>query len=164
MNYKKYQPEIWRIDESLLDANEAGPLTNSRSASHPDVLDRSLLLELLGRINYQIVSGNRVYIEAGGIVYKALFGGYWRSVFTGIEHYSIKCEEISGAAWADDLRAGVVDLPIVFSNNAWCASGHSLSFMLSRDPAAANQTKHHWNRIFHHRVKSYRERARGLWC
>lgn len=164
MNYKTYQPEIWRLDESRSEAHEAGLPSGSRSASPPDIFDRGLLLELLGRINYQIVSGNRVYIEAGGVVYKALFGGYWRSVFTGVEHYSIKCEAISGAAWADDLRAGVVDLPIVFSNNAWCASGHSLSFMLSRDPVTADQTKHHWNRIFQHRVKSYRERARGMWC
>ena len=89
---------------------------------------------LLGRINYKILSGNRVYVEVGGVVYKTLYGGYWRSVFTGLEHYLLRCERISGSLWTEESReAAVVDLPIAYSNDGWTARGHSLSFMLSRD-------------------------------
>ncbi len=164
MNYKTYQPEIWRNDDGGLDADDAYRMSPSRSDSKPAVFDRSLLLELLGRINYQIVSGNRIYVEAGGVVYRALYGGYWRSVFTGIEHYSIKCEEISGAVWADGRCASVVDLPVIFANNCWSASGHSLSFMLARDSAAVNLDRGRWHSVLHRRVKAYRERTRARWC
>jgi hypothetical protein len=93
-----------------------------------------LVLELLGRINYKILSGKRVYIEVGGVVYKTLYGGYWRSVFTGIEHYLLKCQQVSGSMWTEGNDTDtVVDLPIVYSNDGWTARGHSLSFMLSRD-------------------------------
>jgi hypothetical protein len=89
---------------------------------------------LLGRINYKIIKGDRVYVEVGGVVYKTLYGGYWRSVFTGIEHYLLKCEEVSGSIWTEgSAAAAVVDLPIVYSKEGWTARGHSLSFMLSRD-------------------------------
>jgi hypothetical protein len=98
------------------------------------VRDQSLVLELLGRINYKIIKGDRVYVEVGGVVYKTLYGGYWRSVFTGIEHYLLKCEEVSGSIWTEgNAAAAVVDLPIVYSKEGWTASGHSLSFMLARD-------------------------------
>lgn len=98
------------------------------------MLDRSLVLELLGRINYKILKGNRVYIEVGGVVYKTLYGAYWRSVFTGIEHYLLKCEEISGSIWTEGSDAtAVVDLPIDYSNEGWTARGYSLSFILHRD-------------------------------
>ncbi len=105
-----------------------------RSHTEPDVLDQSRLLDLLGRINYKILSGNRVYIETGGVVYKALYGAYWRSVFTGAEHYSLRCEEVSGSKWLEDSNdEAVVDLPIVYSNDGWTTKGHSLGFMLARD-------------------------------
>ena len=89
---------------------------------------------VLGRINFKIIKGGRVYIEAGGVVYKTLYGGYWRSVFTGVEHYLLRCEQVSGFVWAEEEGTETaVDLPIVFSNHGWTASGHSLSFMLSRE-------------------------------
>ena len=128
----QYQPEGWRNDG----ADHAGEdvFTLHRSHTDPDVRDRSLLLLLLGRINYKILCGNRVYVEVGGVVYKTLYGGYWRSVFTGLEHYLLRCEKISGSLWNEESReAAVVDLPIAYSNDGWTAKGHSLSFMLSRD-------------------------------
>jgi hypothetical protein len=89
---------------------------------------------LLGRINHKIIKGGQVYIQAGGIVYKTLYGGYWRSVFTGVEHYLFKCERVSGSIWAEDnLTNTALELPIVFSKDGWTANGHSLSFMLSSD-------------------------------
>lgn len=134
----QYQPESWRDDEGWRNDNaslsrEEHGLTRLHR-SHPDVRDQSLILELLGGINYKILSGNRVYVEVGGVVYKTLYGGYWRSVFTGIEHYLLRCEEISGWMWADEGCTGtVVDLPIAYSNDGWTARGQSLSFMLSQD-------------------------------
>lgn len=130
----QYQPEGWRNDENSLSREEQAFTRFRRSPQDPDVHDRSLVLELLGRINYKILRGNRVYIEVGGVVYKTLYGAYWRSVFTGIEHYQLKCEEISGSIWTEGSDAtAVVDLPIDYSNEGWTARGHSLSFMLSRD-------------------------------
>jgi hypothetical protein len=128
----QYQPEAWRNDDCSLSPDER--LFSRRHRSHPDVRDQTLILELLGRINYKIIKGQRVYVEAGGIVYKTLYGGYWRSVFTGIEHYLLKCEEVSGSIWTDgSADASIVDLPIAYSKEGWTARGHSVSFMLSRD-------------------------------
>src|SRR5687768_13089167 len=117
-----YEPEAWRI--------------NQDPPGSPSMREQCRLLDLLGRINYKILSGNRVYVEVDGVVYKTLYGGYWRSVFTGIEHYLLRCEQVSGSAWASDPRSegnGSVDLPIAYSREGWTARGHSLSFILNRD-------------------------------
>jgi hypothetical protein len=128
----QYQPEAWRTDDSSL--APAQHAFTRRHRSHPDVQDQTRILELLGRINYKIIKGSRVYIEVGGVVYKTLYGGYWRSVFTGVEHYLFRCKQVSGSIWAEESSADTaVDLPIVYSNEGWTAGGHSLSFMLSRD-------------------------------
>jgi hypothetical protein len=141
----RYEPESWRDDEAwrnddarLSPEDEEfmgqGGARARRAESQPDVRDQTRVLELLGRINYKIIKGGRVYIEVGGVVYKTLYGGYWRSVFTGVEHYLFRCEQVSGAVWAEESLAGTaVDLPISYSNYRWTASGHSLSFMLSRE-------------------------------
>lgn len=135
----RYEPEGWRDDESWGDDDLAG---TRRSPPDPTVREQCRLLDLLGRINYKILSGNKVYVEVGGVVYKTLYGGYWRSVFTGIEHYLLRCEQVSGAAWTGD-NASAVDLPIAYSNNGWTASGHSLSFILNRDFTENRQTLIH---------------------
>jgi hypothetical protein len=117
-----YQPETWRDDAA------------DHNSPAPSPREQTRILELLGHVNYKIVKGNRVYVEVDGVVYKTLYGGYWRSVFTGAEHYLLKCEQVSGSIWAnDDQTTEVVNLPIGYSNHAWTARGHSLSFMLSRD-------------------------------
>src|SRR5258705_12324014 len=126
----QYKPEAWRNAEDNLFPEEQVLTQLPRSRTNPDIRDETRLLELLGRINYRILTGNRVYIEVGGVVYKTLYGGYWRSVFTGLEHYLLRCEQISGSIWAEESDMGrVVDLPIVYSNEGWTARGHSLSFM-----------------------------------
>jgi hypothetical protein len=136
---EKYQPESWRTDDAALSPEQKnltgyGFTRLRRAKSHPDVRDQTRVLELMGRINYKIIKGSRVYIEAGGVVYKTLYGGYWRSVFTGVEHYLFRCEQVSGSVWAEESDTDTaVDLPIVYSNDGWTANGHSLSFMLSRD-------------------------------
>lgn len=124
----QYKPEAWRDDDSSADDD---PL-NSPSASSPSKRDQCRLLDLLGRINYKILSGKRVYVEVDGVVYKTLYGGYWRSVFTGIEYYLLRCEQVSGNAWSQE-NSGSVDLPIAYSKDGWTARGHSLSFILNRD-------------------------------
>ena len=130
----QYQPEQWRTDEYVRSRDERRFIQFHRSDTDPDAREQSRLLELLGLINYKILTGNRVYIEVGGVVYKTLYGGYWRSVFTGIQHYLLRCEEISGSMWIEGSDATtVVDLPIAYTNDGWTARGHSLLFILSRD-------------------------------
>lgn len=120
-----YEPEAWRI--------------NQDPPGSPSLREQCRLLDLLGRINYKILSGNRVYVEVDGVVYKTLYGGYWRSVFTGIEHYLLRCEQVSGNVWSADGKTSV-DLPIAYSDNGWTARGHSLSFILNRDPKENQST------------------------
>jgi hypothetical protein len=127
----QYRPEQWRDDDVLFSDDDrefrAGDL-------NPDAREQSRLLDLLGRINYRILSGNKVYVEVGGVVYKTLYGGYWCSVFTGIQHYLLRCEEIPTSIWSGDSETStVVDLPIAYSKEGWTARGYSLSFMLSKD-------------------------------
>ncbi|HEU0251414.1 MAG TPA: hypothetical protein VFR12_00185, partial [Pyrinomonadaceae bacterium] len=55
-----YEPEAWR------DGREG--------ADDPSIKEQCRLLDLLGRINYRILSGNRVYVEVGGVVYKTIYG------------------------------------------------------------------------------------------
>jgi hypothetical protein len=121
-----YRPEAWRDDISSTDDDFLAP----PSAVNPT--GRCRLLDLLGRINYKILSGNRVYVEVDGVVYRTVYGGYWRSVFTGIEHYLLHCEQVSGNAWTNEGSESI-DLPIAYSNDGWTARGHSLSFILNRD-------------------------------
>lgn len=111
----QYEPEAWR----------------DPAAADPTAREQCRLLDLLGRINYRILSGNRVYIEVEGVVYKTIYGGYWRSVFTGMEHYLLRCEQVSSSAWADE-NPHPIDLPIAYSSAGWTTSGHSLSFLLNR--------------------------------
>jgi hypothetical protein len=124
----QYKPEGWRDDDSSADHH----LSGSSSVSEAHIFEQCRLLDLLGRINYKIISGKRVYVEVDGVVYKTLYGGYWRSVFTGIEHYLLRCEQVSGNAWTDEGN-GSIDLPIAYSKEGWTARGHSLSFILNRD-------------------------------
>lgn len=140
-----YEPESWRSEEqrsenrgqkSGLRGQKAGlgwRISESGRQLLPGVREQTRVLELLGHVNYKIVQGKRVYVEVGGVVYKTLYGGYWRSVFTGVEHYLLRCEQVSGSVWAEDDAGAAVDLPIAFSNEGWTASGYSLSFMLSRE-------------------------------
>ena len=131
MNHKKsgqqldqYEPESWRGEWTADDEIKFRP--NAR--------EQTKCLELLGKVNYRIIHGAIVYVEVDGVVYKTLYGGYWRSVFTGIEHYLLRCEQVSGSIWAEESgTAGAVDLPIAYSKDAWSAGGYSISFMLSRE-------------------------------
>ena len=130
-----YEVGAWRDDETN-PPKEAylQPQLNQFDTINPDARERSRLLRLLGLINYRILTGNRVYVEVGGIVYKTLYGGYWRSVFTGVEHYLLKCQAVSGGIWAEGSSAvDLVDLPIAHTQDGWTAQGHSVMFMLNRD-------------------------------
>lgn len=139
MNYKKesqqqtrYEPESWRGE---MPSDEEGKFVRVQCGqSLPSARDQTKVMELLGKVNYKIIHGKRVYVEVDGVVYKTLYGGYWRSVFTGIEHYLLRCEQVSGSIWAEESSAaGAVDLPIAYSYDAWSAGGYSISFMLSRE-------------------------------
>lgn len=136
-----YQPETWR--------DRDGP--NRAMAVNPEVREQTRILELLARVNYKIIEGKKVYVEVDGVVYKTLYGGYWRSVFTGIEHHLLRCVRVSGAIWAEESgTVASVDLPIAFSSNGWTASGHSLTFMLSREMIGLPETQNRLARTARH--------------
>jgi len=131
----RYEFGGWRSEElaPLRDACLYPPM-HKFEAIHRDARDQSRLLDLLGRINYKILKGSTVYIQVGGNVYKTLCGLYWRSVYTGVEHYLLRCQEVSWSVWNDDDSSeNVVDLPITPSNTGWSANGQSLMFMLNRE-------------------------------
>jgi hypothetical protein len=131
----RYEFGGWLGDENALlrDACLYPPM-HKYEAVHRDARDQSRLLDLLGRINYKILKGSSVYIQVGGIVYKTLCGLYWRSVFTGVEHYLLRCQEISWSDWTEeDCEPGFVDLPITSTKSGWAANGQSLMFMLNRE-------------------------------
>jgi len=139
----QYEPGAWRTNERTLprEAREAHLFSALRQldtveldSNHRNPRDQSRLIELLGLINYRILTGNRVYIQVGGIVYNTLCGLYWRSVFTGVEHYLLRCQEVSGGIWAEgSIAVDMIDLPIALTNDGWSAQGNSLMFILNRD-------------------------------
>jgi hypothetical protein len=134
----QYEPEAWRHDDAAGDESAGF----QSPGLHPTAREQSRLFDLLGRINYKILNGTRVYVEVDGVVYRTVYGGYWRSVFTGIEHFLLRCEQVSGNAWNQESGTAI-DLPIAYSNNGWTARGRSLSFILNRDLTATKRHKRH---------------------
>ena len=131
----KYEFGGWRSEENAFRRDSCFyPPRHNFEALHRDALDQSRLLDPLGRINYKILKGSTVYIQVGGNVYKTLCGLYWRSVFTGVEHYLLRCQEVSWSVWSEEEdSASVVDLPITNSRSGWTANGQSLMFLLNRE-------------------------------
>jgi hypothetical protein len=96
--------------------------------------EQSKLLELLGLINLRILSGQNLYIEVSGAVYKILYGCYWRSVFTGAEHYFLRCDRVADGVWIEGhVAPSKVDLAIRYTDAGWLVKGHSLKFMVHGD-------------------------------
>jgi hypothetical protein len=55
-------------------------------------------------------------------------------VFTGAEHYLLRCEEIIEGMWIEGSgEAAEIDLPINYTKDGWIAQGHSLTFILYQD-------------------------------
>jgi hypothetical protein len=128
----RYETGTWRNDDTThARKGYLLPQLNAFDAAAPNAREQSRLLHLLGLINYKIIKGNRVYVQVGGIVYKTLCGLYWRSVFTGVEHYLLRCQEVSGGIWTEgSTEVGMIDLPITHTKDGWTAQGHSLMIML----------------------------------
>lgn len=127
-------PGAWRDDETrfLKDAVHK----QSRSIETADLSPRqqSKLLELLGLINFKILSGDSLYLEVDGARYKILYGVYWRSVFTGAEHYLLRCNEITDGMWVEGCgAASQVDLAIRYTEGGWIVKDCSLKFIAFRD-------------------------------
>ncbi|HYY58901.1 MAG TPA: hypothetical protein VE842_16345 [Pyrinomonadaceae bacterium] len=96
--------------------------------------DESLLFDLIGRIDHKILQGVAVYIEVHGTAYKVLYGVYWRSIYSGIAYWGLKCEAIERGMWADGRQAtDQVDIPIRHSPEGWVVEGQSLRYLLYRD-------------------------------
>lgn len=103
-------------------------------ALEPTPEQHSKLLEMLGQLNYRTILGDPVYIRVGEVAYRILYAIYWRSVYSGIEHFLLKCEEIKQGMWAEsDTTTTEVDLPIRYTREGWMVGDYSLKLMLYQD-------------------------------
>jgi len=129
-----YRSERWLDPEpeeciSVLVADNSNIALTSR--------DESLLFDLIGKIDHKILQGVAVYIEVQGIAYKVLYGVYWRSIYSGIAYWGLKCEAIEKGMWAQGGQAtDKVDIPICNTPEGWVVEGQSLRFLLYRDMAS----------------------------
>jgi hypothetical protein len=99
--------------------------------------DESLLFDLIGKIDHKILQGVAVYIEVQGTAYKVLYGVYWRSIYSGIAYWGLRCEAIEKGMWAEGNQAtDKVDIPICNTPEGWAVEGQSLRFLLYRDTSS----------------------------
>lgn len=126
----KPEPEAWRDSTSLIPAETTIQTADINASPHAP----NKLLELLGKINYKILSGDSVYLQVRGTAYKVIYGAYWRSVFTGAEHFLLRCEELADGMWIEGSSvAHEVDLPICNTKDGWFVDNYSLQLLLYRD-------------------------------
>ena len=101
--------------------------------------EQSRLFDLLGRINYVVLRGDGLYLQAGGSVYRVLYGAYWQSVFSGEQHWELRCEELGQGVWAEGHDPIVfVDLPLRYTKHGWVIEVESLFCLLYGDLLAVN--------------------------
>jgi hypothetical protein len=99
--------------------------------------DESLLFDLIGKIDHKILQGVAVYVEVQGTAYKVLYGVYWRSIYSGIAYWGLRCEAIEKGMWAEGNQAtDKVDIPICNTPEGWAVEGQSLRFLLYRDTSS----------------------------
>lgn len=135
-----------RAEKSLpsIDADTAGrpaPLERTPSdrlpesdGGEPSANDQSRLFDLLGRIDHRVLAGKPLYIQARGMVYKVLYGVYWRSIYSGTQYWGLRCEEVADGVWMDGpLPAAKVDMPICYTSEGWVVEDQSLKFLLYRE-------------------------------
>lgn len=114
-------------------------LADSPELAEPDATEQSRLFDLLGRINYVILRGEAVYLQAGGEVFKIQFGIYWQSVFTGARHWGFRCEEVGHGAWADGHTITArVELPLHYTKLGWVIEVASARCLLYGDLLSVN--------------------------
>lgn len=126
--------ERWLISSS--DQSKSDPSTDLEHL-RLSARDESLLFDLIGKIDHKILRGIAVYIEVQGIAYRVLYGVYWRSIYSGIAYWGLRCEEIKGGMWSEGGNATTqVDIPICYTPQGWVVEGQSLNFLLYQDAAA----------------------------
>jgi hypothetical protein len=127
-------PGAWLDDNSPCSEEPPRTLLNPARPLESCPQEQSKLLELLGLINFRILSGHSLYIEVSGAVYKILYGCYWRSVFTGAEHYFLRCDRVADGVWIEgNVAPSKVDLAIRYTDAGWLVKGHSLKLMVHGD-------------------------------
>lgn len=105
-----------------------------RVSLEPAAVEQSHVFDLLGQINYKILQGHCVYLRACGMTYKVLYGVYWRSVFSGVQHWGLKCAAIRDGMWADEYLAAMhVELPLRFTKDGWVVEAETFQFLLRGD-------------------------------
>lgn len=105
-----------------------------RVSLRPAATEQSRVFDLLGQINYRILRGHTVYLRACGMTYKVLYGVYWRSVYSGVQHWGLKCAAIEEGMWSEGHLAAVqVNLPLRFTADGWVVEAQSFQFLLRGD-------------------------------
>jgi hypothetical protein len=126
-----YNRERWLI--SAAEESESNP-SNGIIELTLTAKDESRLFDLIGKIDHKILCGIAVYIEVQGVAYRVLYGVYWRSIYSGIAYWGLRCEEIKGGMWSEESRATTqVDIPICYTPQGWVVEGQSLNFLLYQD-------------------------------
>lgn len=114
------------------------PEPNAGESVEPGATEQSRLFDLLGQINYVVLRGGPMYLQAGGTVYRVLYGVYWQSVFSGEQHWGLRCEEV-GRVWAEARGGGAsVNLPLRYTNAGWVIEVESLECLLYGDLLSVN--------------------------
>ena len=108
-------------------------------SARPDASEQSRLFNLLGRINYIILRGDSVYLQVRGTVYKVIYGVYWQSVFSGRQHWGLRCAEVGHGAWAEDDAEAYINLPLRYTTAGWVIEAESSSCPLYGDLLAVNE-------------------------
>ena len=112
---------------------------NPRAGAAPGATEQSRLFDLLGRINYVVLRGNGLYLQASGNVYRVRYGAYWQSVYSGEQHWELRCEEVGHGVWAEGHETVVlVDLPLRYTRHGWVIEVGSLFCLLYGDLLAVN--------------------------
>ncbi|MGB8508116.1 MAG: hypothetical protein WCD76_06915 [Pyrinomonadaceae bacterium] len=114
---------------------ECGSHESTLSVSiEPAAVEQSRVFDLLGQINYKILRGHTVYLRACGTTYKVLHGIYWQSVFSGIQHWGLRCAAIESGMWAEEYLSSInVELPLRFTKDGWIVEAATFQFLLAGD-------------------------------
>ena len=117
---------------SLEQALSCKPL--EAESGEPSANDQSRLFDLLGKIDHKVLMGECLYIEVRGVVYKVLYGVYWRSIYSGAQYWGLRCEEIARGMWIEgSAPATRIDVPICYTTDGWMVEEQSLKFLLHRE-------------------------------
>ena len=126
--------EADRAYQHALSEEAPGCKPADAESGEPSARDQSRLFDLLGKIDHKVLTGEHLYVEVSGAVYKVLYGVYWRSIYSGAQYWGLRCEKIAKEMWIEGpAPAAKVDIPICYTTNGWTIEEQSLKFLVHRE-------------------------------